>query len=219
MIGNNSENDLFIPLEASSYHYAWEGPSLNTDPMLSWADERQKSYAPKRLSEWKLGRYCAMQACHKLGVELTELQSNDDRSPKWPSGIVGSISHTKGVAIAMVSQKAKSLGVDIEGIIDRERLENIKDSFMDLEEQSLLRPQKELGATICFSAKEALYKAVRPLCGEYFGFHEAKMLQVSAEKFKIKLMSKSPKIRPFNGVYQGGHLVYQNLVVTWLELL
>lgn len=213
------ENDLFIPLKASSYHYAWEGPSLNTDPMLSWAGKAQRSYAPKRLSEWKLGRYCAQRACRKLGVELTELGSNEDRSPKWPQGIVGSISHTKGVAIALVSQKAKAVGVDIEGIISQERLERIIESFMVSEEMDILKGLEDIGPTLCFSAKETLYKAIRPLCGEYFGFHDAQIIEADNKSFKIQLMSKQAKTAPFNGVYKGGHNLYKDLVVTWLEIL
>jgi enterobactin synthetase component D len=34
--------------------------------------------------------------------------------------------------------------------------------------------------TLVFSAKESIYKCLRPFCGEYFGFHDAELSDVGA---------------------------------------
>src|SRR5690242_8343874 len=50
--------------------------------------------APERQLEFRAGRHCARLAMGLLGAAGPVLRA-PDRSPVWPSGIVGSIAHTR----------------------------------------------------------------------------------------------------------------------------
>ncbi len=50
----------------------------------------------KRQVEFSTARVLARRALYELGVSPQSLCPNDDRSPRWPAGIIGSITHTDG---------------------------------------------------------------------------------------------------------------------------
>ena len=70
----------------------------------------------KRRLEFSAGRFCARMALSQLGVHDFSLLPDADRVPLWPPGVVGSISHCSGLAVAAVarSESVKSIGVDVE---------------------------------------------------------------------------------------------------------
>ncbi|MDE0839488.1 MAG: 4'-phosphopantetheinyl transferase superfamily protein, partial [Kiritimatiellae bacterium] len=112
---------------------------------------------------------------------------NDDRSPAWPQGYVGSITHTKGFAAAIASRSTEylALGIDTEEIVDQPTVERLRHSIMTASEtEMLLTPPATMSAatffTFIFSAKESIYKCLRPLVGQFFGFKSAHLLNVAA---------------------------------------
>ena len=97
-----------------------------------------------------------------------------------PPGIVGSISHTRDMAVAVVrhADEASAVGVDIESAsrltslaISRKILGVEERAHFGSDEQlsSVLSPEREL--LIYFSVKEALYKALHPLVQQHIGWH------------------------------------------------
>lgn len=131
---------------------------------------------PRRRREFVLGRECALKALGVLGYPGHLVGRHDDRSPQWPSGVVGSITHTEGYVAAIVAKQCAytSLGLDVE------RIDAITPSIYHYifcaEEREWLsnfraRQQKSLAAVI-FSAKEAFFKAWYPVMGEILGFHD-----------------------------------------------
>src|SRR5437763_335927 len=66
---------------------------------------------PKRRAEFATGRVCARQALERLGVAVGPLLPHPDRSPAWPPGIVGSISHTDGYCAVAVAEATRALGI------------------------------------------------------------------------------------------------------------
>lgn len=77
-----------------------------------------------RLAEFSLGRFHARLALARLGVVHPSIPVSPNRAPVWPSGFVGSISHTPadpvskraGQVIAVVARSTDyaGLGVDLE---------------------------------------------------------------------------------------------------------
>lgn len=70
----------------------------------------------KRQAEFGTARVQARLALEELGVRAGSLAPLPDRSPRWPAGVVGSISHTDdccAVAVAR-SDQITSVGIDIE---------------------------------------------------------------------------------------------------------
>ena len=72
--------------------------------------------APKRLREHAAGRLCAHAALGRLGARGAPLLNDADRIPRWPEGVVGTISHTRAWCVAAVARAsdARAIGVDVE---------------------------------------------------------------------------------------------------------
>jgi len=98
-----------------------------------------------------------------------------DRSPLWPPGFVGAISHAKDVAVAVVAtvQCASGIGVDIE---ETNRLEDveIEPLVADEVERRWIDGRPARLVTL-FSAKESVFKAFYPSHREYFGFESVRL--------------------------------------------
>jgi len=139
---------------------------------------------PKRRAEFLAGRYCAQQALIKLGIQNTFVEIAKNRNPVWPAGIVGSISHDRDNAIAIVkTEKSPNsiVGVDIERWIGESDLQNMRNMIVSDEEYCLLIKaglDATQAITLGFSAKESFFKAAYKIVKEYFGFEEAKITEI-----------------------------------------
>src|SRR5438309_9961231 len=67
-----------------------------------------------RQSIFDMGRACAAELLAELGAGETSVGMAADRSPVWPRGYVGSITHTDDVVGVVVARLAyvRSIGVD-----------------------------------------------------------------------------------------------------------
>ena len=74
------------------------------------------SAVAKRRREFFAGRNLARVAIARLGVAAMAIPRNADRSPRWPPGIRGSISHTdEHVMVAVTdSPGIQGIGIDVE---------------------------------------------------------------------------------------------------------
>ncbi|MCO4755598.1 MAG: 4'-phosphopantetheinyl transferase superfamily protein [Bacteriovoracaceae bacterium] len=208
-----------MKLDFSSSYHCIELPLDHEieESMNAWMTEGQKNYAAKRKQEYLAGRYCAKKACEKINVSLNSLPMADDRSPIWPEGIVGSISHTHGLAIAAVSDELFAIGLDAETMIEDARFDKIKRLIVTDEEISKFN-HISFAPTLIFSAKEALYKTLHPKCKEYFGFLEATVDEISTDTFSIRLHSQKQKVSNFNKIYNGKYAVIKNTIISWIEI-
>ncbi len=131
----------------------------------------------KRQREFVAGRTAARIAMERLGVAPTALPRGERREPVWPSGIVGSITHTGGYCIAFLARSSDyaSLGVDIEqpARVGQELLGRIVTSKELQMLKGVANIPVSLGAALIFSAKEAAFKLLYPLFGEELSFKEA----------------------------------------------
>jgi len=138
------------------------------------------SAVPKRKAEFIAGRYCARQALEKLNANsLGNVDIGENRSPIWPLGFVGSITHTHGYASAMVAiqSKVRSVGLDSEQWISEKTASNVTKQI--LTEDEIFTDYQDLFAshrhylTLVFSAKESIFKCLYPMVKQFFGFHAA----------------------------------------------
>ncbi len=153
-----------------------------------------ETYSEKRRDDFLRGRYCADQAAlEAFGLRFSSLPANSDRSPAWPPGVVGSISHSRvwtGAAVAK-DDLLHSVGLDFESV---GRVQAKLDSKIMTEGDLKLHKaltEEEL-RTVIFSAKESLYKAIFPIKKEFFYFDAASVVEIdaSARSFKIDLAPK-----------------------------
>ena len=123
----------------------------------------------KRRAEFTHGRYCARAALELLGVEAAPIGKGLNREPVWPTGIIGSISHTEGAAAAVVAKSADmiSVGLDMEGYAP---LQSDLIPMICLPDEN--PDQDGRHAKLLFSIKESIYKCIYPLVSEYIDFLE-----------------------------------------------
>lgn len=159
----------------------------------SSSDDRQLT---KRQREFELGRKTAHQLLNSW-KEYTTVAVAQDRSPIWPSGFCGSISHSDHwcwVAVAS-HKKITSIGLDTETITDCQTAEQLKSQIGSEPEWELLEELElgpELTFTLLFSAKEAFYKCWYPTNQQYFDFRDAELIAVDSNRLSIASGPNNP---------------------------
>jgi 4'-phosphopantetheinyl transferase EntD len=95
-------------------------------------------------------------------------------APQWPPGFVGSLSHDREVAVAVIvpSRSLPTVGVDVEPALP------LPDGLLDL--VATPNEQRQLNgdltrARLLFCIKEAVYKAVHPLDGIFLEHHDVEV--------------------------------------------
>lgn len=134
---------------------------------------------PARRRTFLAGRYCALTALRRGGFPGGPLPGDPELGPRWPPGVAGTITHTTHLAGAIVGPALTvgSIGMDSELPMDAAMAERLAS---DIAPEWRARLQsidgidaRALELTALFSAKEALYKCVRPHVDEFFDFTDA----------------------------------------------
>jgi 4'-phosphopantetheinyl transferase EntD len=169
-----------------------EGPIPDPgDPLWPEESDSVKDAVPKRVREFAAGRAFARRALLSLDVPPSPLPAKPDRSPRWPPGFAGSITHVSdycAVAVAGMVD-ALAIGIDVE---DWERFDptlvaqvfspdEMRMHFPGTAPQELRR----CGALI-FSAKEALYKCLSAVAAVRLSFRNCTIeLEREADRFAM----------------------------------
>jgi 4'-phosphopantetheinyl transferase EntD len=170
-----------------------------------------------RRREFASARALARNAMRAVGLAAGPLPRNPDRSPAWPDGVAGSISHCRHLAAVAVSRDLPSIGVDVE-CTHRLRPGTLPAILTAAE---LARAPVEPEATALFSAKEAIFKAIYPVTGRRAEFHDAELdLDLAAGRFSVSYRGREPANRLMERLtgavgLAGGHV----LTLAWLERL
>src|SRR5271170_2211017 len=121
-----------------------------------------------RRREFVTTRRCAREALARLGYPPVPIRSGPKREPQWPTGVVGSLTHTTGFRAAAVAPRTilASIGIDCEE--SRPLPDGIEETVAMPAEREILGalsrgyPEIHWGRLL-FSAKESLFKAWYPL--------------------------------------------------------
>lgn len=203
----------------SLWRHSWEKDSFRDELFLKediFCPSNVRRSSLKRRCEYFYGRFCARAAIREFKPDFNEfIGTNEDRSPEWPSGIVGSISHCDGFAICVCSESHRTLGVgiDAENMIDAVIAKHIASSLVavnELEIESIAHWSFETKLTLAFSAKESLFKALYPEVGRYFGFDSAELISADPlqNSFKIGLKTCLGRAWQKGTVLEGSFLVW-----------
>jgi len=156
-------------------------------------EQRQVSdAAPKRRREFATARACARAALAELGIAPAAVPSGPKGEPKWPAGVVGSITHCRGYRACAVARSSElaALGIDAE---PNEALPEglLPDIALPPEREAIGRLMAEDPGTswdrLLFCIKESVYKAWFPLTGRWLGFEDA---QVSIDRFDSSFVAR-----------------------------
>lgn len=137
-----------------------------------------EKYGPGPRELFIMGRTAAQQALRSFEIHGPVLRGEGGQ-PLWPQPLMGSISHTRGLACAVVChrERGRGLGIDIE-LEDRQfnlsierKICTTSERLWALHDESLVR-QRLLSL---ISAKEAIFKAFYPINGVYLGFEDVNL--------------------------------------------
>ena len=160
---------------------------------------------PSRRAEFATGRACARHALARLGLPPRPIPSGQRGEPRWPRGIVGSITHCSGYRGAVLGRTSQiaTIGIDAElnaplpaGVLGAISLPQER---AWVEQLAAERPDVHWDRLL-FCAKEAVYKAWYPLAQRWLDFSDAE-ISVEADRglFTAELRVTGP-------MFQGARL-------------
>ncbi|MGB8996950.1 MAG: 4'-phosphopantetheinyl transferase superfamily protein [Pseudonocardiaceae bacterium] len=135
----------------------------------------------KRRREFRTVRHCARQALRQLGLRPTPILRGERGEPRWPAGVVGSMTHCAGYRAAAVahSRDFSAVGIDAEpheplpaGVLKVIALKQEEDRLAEL----AAADSATCWDRILFCAKETVYKAWFPLTHRWLGFEDATVI-------------------------------------------
>ncbi|SDJ27417.1 4'-phosphopantetheinyl transferase family protein [Nonomuraea jiangxiensis] len=178
----------------------------------------------KRRKEFATVRACARRALARLGHRPVPLVPGERGAPRWPRGVVGSMTHCVGYRGAAVAAEEAmlTLGLDAEphaplpdGVLGAVSLDS---------ERRMLAGLSAEADTVCwdrllFSAKESVYKAWYPLTATFLEFDEAEIDLRPDGSFAARLLVPGPVVNgaPLTG-FRGRWLARDGLALTAIAL-
>ena len=160
-----------------------DDPNPESATVLGGIADHQRSLLPAerlaaprasdaRAFAFSSGRRVAREALRLIGVIDWPI-TRQGRAPTWPSDVVGSIAHSRTLALAAAARTTafSGIGVDIEtpGRVTPRLAERV---LTPTERSHLPAPEWR---TALFSAKESVYKAVNPQTGEYLALGDVEI--------------------------------------------
>lgn len=152
---------------------------------------------PKRQVEYLAGRLAALKAIERLGLVATVPGIGTSREPLWQPGVLGSITHTTGMAcaVAIDASSAHGVGIDVEHVVDANGREAILGQAVTARELAVLQhPLSDLSVetllTIAFSAKESFFKGTFARVGRYFDFDAVQLTDIDPALHRLTLVQQ-----------------------------
>lgn len=179
----------------------------------------------KRRREFTTMRVCAREALKMLGRSPAPVLSGAQGEPRWPDGIVGSMTHCAGYRGVALGEHTKvtAIGIDAEpdeplpyGVLNAIALPEEQDDI-----QTLLRAHPGVHwDRLLFSAKESVYKAWFSLMNQWLSFEDTRVtVDPFRGTFSAHLLVDGPQVhgKPLTG-FSGRWLASQGLLLTAIVL-
>ena len=184
----------------------------------------------KRRREFRTVRHCARQALRQLGLPPAPVLRGERGEPRWPAGVVGSMTHCAGYRAAAVAHSCdfSALGIDAEpheplpvGVLGVIALDEEREHLSEL----AAADRSICWDRILFCAKETVYKTWFPLTRRWLGFEDAAVTinrsTTDSEQgcFSARLLVAGPTITGHPLIrFDGRWLRGDNLVITTITL-
>jgi 4'-phosphopantetheinyl transferase EntD len=170
-----------------------------------------------RRREYTTARACAHTALSRLGLPPGPIPPGPAGEPRWPAGVVGSITHCEGYRAAAVARRRDVGALAIDAEPNRPLPAGVLAAITAGEERARLRRHRKEAADVCwdrllFSAKEAVFKLWFPLTGDKLGFEDASVeFDLATGTFRGCLRAGRPALK-------GRWAVGEDLIVTGICL-
>ncbi|MET9440565.1 4'-phosphopantetheinyl transferase superfamily protein [Streptomyces sp. NPDC006610] len=168
--------DLVPPGVEAREAYGDDGPEASI-ALFAAEEALVEGVVAERRREFTTVRGCARRALRRLGAPVGPLLPDASGAPRWPEGVVGSMTHCRGYRAAAVARASDvtALGIDAEPaaplpaavaarIVPSAAAQWLEDDVWTASDV----PRDRL----LFCAKEASYKAFSPRLGSRFGFND-----------------------------------------------
>ena len=155
----------------------------------------------KRRREFVTARACARQALGRLGLPEQAIPAGPKGEPRWPTGVVGSITHCAGYRACALARDVELVTIGVDAELDEPLPAGLLPDIALPEERHRLRALASIDPTISwdrllFSAKEAVYKAWFPLARQWLGFEDATLtIDRARGTFSAHLLVPGPTVR------------------------
>lgn len=184
-------SELFASLTAGVIVEA-APPFADLDMLLPEERATVERSVEKRIREFATGRVLARKALARMGRTATAIPAGDDRAPIWPTGVIGTISHTSELCVvACALPTALSSPPSLHSIgLDVERLRPLKPGLTE----RILRPEEratqgERSTLTYFCAKEAVYKCQYTMTHRFLEFHDVHLeLDDASQSFRATVL-------------------------------
>jgi enterobactin synthetase component D len=204
------------PLAAVQLHSCRLDPAALTADAFALAGisapEKIRRAGAKRQSEFLAGRLCARAALASHARQPLALDVHEQGMPLWPEGLCGSITHSHGLAAAVVAcqQHWQGVGLDAEVLLSAARAQRLAAEILTPAElqrlQGLDEAEQALRISLTFCAKESLFKALFPLVLQRFRFQDAELLAADADgDLHMRLLRDLGPQWPAGSLLQGQH--------------
>jgi 4'-phosphopantetheinyl transferase EntD len=195
---------MFDDVLPADFAVEWGDPRAPGLPLFPEELLLVASAVERRRLEFTRGRQCARAALRRLGLADGPLLAGTQREPLWPTGVVGSITHTDALCLAAVAWKNNYAGVGI----DVERAAPLDPALAkriatDAEMTALDGMSPLLAARLIFSAKEAFYKCQFYQTRQWLGFFDVAIELTPQGHFLARLLIDADPLKR-GGCYQGG---------------
>ncbi|MET9580733.1 4'-phosphopantetheinyl transferase superfamily protein [Streptomyces massasporeus] len=171
-----------------------------------------------RRREYTTVRHCARRALGGLGIAPAPLAPGAGGAPRWPEGVVGSMTHCAGYRAAVAARRSdvRTLGIDAEphaplpeGVL----------GFIALPEElsqvaHFTRRCPEVHwDRLLFCAKEAVYKAWFPVTHTWLGFDGAVISPAPEGTFHARVLAQEAQQGRVPSEFAGRWMVRNGLVL------
>lgn len=152
----------------------------------------------KRRREFVTARACARRALAELDLPPSPIVNGDRGEPRWPAGVVGSITHCAGYRGCALARTGELAGVGIDAEPNQPLPEGVLGEIARAEERPRLAELARVEPAVhwdrlLFSAKEAVYKVWFPLARCWLGFEDATLTIDPADRtFEARLLKSWP---------------------------
>lgn len=154
----------------------------------------------KRRREFTTGRACAREALGALGRPPVSIPKGPRGEPRWPPGVVGSITHCAGYRACAAAESSAMVTIGIDAEPHQRLPDGILAAIAQADELAMVqRLARDAPGVhwdrLLFSAKEAVFKAWFPLTQRWLGFEDAALtLDPDGGSFTARLLVPGPLV-------------------------
>ena len=193
-------------------------PAFASEPLHPDEAKIAARMGEARRQEFALGRACARHALAELGVCGVPVLRGAGREPRWPDGVIGSLTHTDGFCAAVAVRRGALLGLGLDaesGPLSARAARRVLSDDERAQLTALSAPRGRDFETLAFSAKESVFKALFPLSGVRLGFRDAAIaVDPPAQRFGVTLVRERRAVLPRGATLEGRYAFAEGCVVT-----